>query len=163
MKSIEEIQTMLVSELSNSVSRVKSMSSNLEYYNEILGDTSFLLAGLLDSLLKLKDDWDSKKWIDDSLLMKVNLNQNRFSIWGVMIGGVENVTDQWTDPFYFEIELNKAKSDFNEYTFLFSDLYKSEISYEEFRDNRSYWRPSTSNERDWKYVINQKNSKGSKE
>ena len=158
MKSVKEIQVMLVSELWNCLSRIKSMKSTLGYYNENMGDTSFLLAGLLGSQLKLKDDWDAKKWIDDSLLMKINLNQNKLSILGVVIWGVEDVTDQWTDPFYFEIELEQTKPDFKEYTFLFSDLNKPEISYEEFRNNPNYWEPF--NEREWKYVIKQKTSKG---
>lgn len=154
MKTIEEIQEMLVLEIWNCWDAIKSLNSNPYYYNEMLGDTSFLLSGLLDSLLKLEDDWDFKRWIDDSLLMKVELSPNKISIWGVMIWGVENATDQWTDPFYFEIELGQTVPDFKDYTFLFWDLNKSGISYEIFKDNRNYWRPSDG--RDWKYVINRK-------
>ena len=156
MKSVEEIQVMLVSELWNCLSRIKSIRLGLDYYNEIMGDTSFLLAGLLGSLLSSKGDWDYNKWMDDSLLAKVKLNENKLSIWGVMIWGIENTTEQWTDPFYFEIELNQTEPDFKEYTFLFSDLNKSEIPYEEFSENRNYWEPS--NEREWEYVINRKNN-----
>ena len=156
-KSIREIEVMLASELWECLSRISSMKPKLGYYNETLGDTSFLLAGLLDSILKIKDDWDSKKWLDDSLLMKVKLNHNKLSLWGVIIWGKENVTDQWTDPFYFEIKLGQTKPEFNEYTFLFADLDKPEISYENFSENRNYWNPS--DDRNWKYVINQKNSK----
>ena len=155
MKSIEEIQEMLVLELWNCLSSVRSVKSDLIYYNKIMGDTSFLLAGLLNSLLKSKDDWDSNKWIDDSLLTKVKLYQNKLLIWGVMIWSVENVTAQWTDPFYFEIELDQVKKAFNKYTFLFSDLNKPEISYESFSQNRNYWEAFDG--RDWKYIINQKN------
>jgi hypothetical protein len=153
MKSIEEIQVMLVNELWSCLDKIKPMKSGVDYYNEILGDTSFLLAGLLGALLKLREDWDSKKWLDDSLLTDVKLDKNRLSIWGVIIWGIENTTEQWTDPFYFGIELGNSESDFNEYTFLLGDLNKPEISYEEFGMNRNYWKQT---ERDWKYIINQK-------
>lgn len=130
------------------------MNPNLTYYNEIFGDSSFLLAGLLASLLKHTGDWESERWIDDSLFMKVELNQNRLLIWGVIIWGVEGTTDQWTDPFYFEIELGENKHCFNEYTFYFSDLEKPEISYEEFCAHGDYWKPF--DEINWKYVLNKR-------
>ncbi|MEM6737678.1 MAG: hypothetical protein AAF620_16565, partial [Bacteroidota bacterium] len=149
----KEIQLMLVDELWNCLNSIKSMKSKLDYYNEMLGDTSFLLAGLLGMLLKLRGDWDLKKWLDDSLIIGVKLNKSKLSIWGVMIWGMENTTEQWTDPFYFEIELGNEQPDFNEYTFMISDLDNPEIPYEEFRMNRNYWGQT---ERNWKYVINQK-------
>ena len=153
MKSVEKIKTMLVNELWSCLDKIESMKPREGYYNEILGDTSFLLTGLLGNLLKIRDDWDSKKWLDDSLLTGVKLDKNKLSIWGVIIWGVENTTDQWTDPFYFEVDLGNCKTDLNEYTFLFGDLNKSEISYEEFKINRNYWEQP---ERNWKYIINQK-------
>lgn len=156
MKSVEEIQVMLIDELWNHLGEVKSNKSGSDY-NEVLGETSFLLAGLLGALLKLRDDWELRRWLDDSLLSGVKLNQNRLSIWGVMIWGLENTTEQWTDPFYFEVELGNTKSDFKEYTFLLGDLNKPEVTYEEFSMNRNYWKQT---ERDWKYVINKKNGNG---
>ncbi len=154
MKSIEEIQTMLVNELWNRLDRVKSLKSEVDYYNDILGDTSFLLSGLLGALLELRSDWDKHRWIDDSLLLGVKLTKNKLSIWGVMIWGIENTTEQWTEPFYFEVVLDSNESDFSEYTFLLGDLNKPEIPYEEYRVNRNYWEED---ERNWKYIINKKN------
>ena len=144
---------MLIDELWNCLDKVKSIKSKLDYYNEVLGDTSFLLAGLLGALLRLRDDWDMRRWIDDSLLIGVRLNQNSLSIWGVMIWGMENTTKQWTDSFYFEVELDDTKSSFNEYTFLFGDLNKPETSYEEFRTDCNFEMPP---EKNWKYEIKQK-------
>jgi hypothetical protein len=154
MKQLEEIEQMLISEIHSNIDKIEILECNLEHYNEILGDTSFLLASILNSLLNSNEDWDSKKWIDDSLLTEVKLDGNKLSIWGIMIWGIENTTEQWTDPFYFEIKLKQNTLGFNEYTFLFCDLDKSEISYEDFSMNRNYWNPT---ERNWKYIINQKN------
>jgi hypothetical protein len=154
MKPIEEIESILVSDLWKSMDRIISIKEKLNYYNEILEGTSYLLAGLLESLIEKKfDDWDFNKWIDDSLLTKLELKDDKLSIWGVMIWGIENTTEQWTEPFYFEIKLLRNKMDFKEYTFLFSDLDNPEISYEVFGYNRDYWHPT---ERNWKYIINSK-------
>jgi hypothetical protein len=159
MKSAEEIQTILVSELQNSVDKIKAINRSFDYYNEILGATPYLLAGLLGILLKNKfKDWDSRKWMDDSLITKVRMNENKISIWGVMIWGLEDITEQWTEPFYFEIELDK--NGFNKYIFLFSDLENPEITYEDFRQNRNYWGNEyfknnnwDPSEKNWKYII----------
>lgn len=144
---------MLVDELLECFEKIKSLKPGMSYYNKYLGDTSFLLAGLLGSLLKLKKDWNPKKWIDDSLLTGVKLDENKLSIFGVIIWGMENTTEQWTEPFYFEIEFENTESDFKEYTFYFGDLNNPELSYEEFRMNRNYWEQ---NDRDWKYILNKK-------
>lgn len=154
MKSIKEIQEMLVSELLKSLVNVnKSLKLNLGYYNETLGDSSFLLAGLLGQILKKRyNDWDIRKWMDDCLLTNIKLNNNILSISGVMIWGIENMSEQWTEPFYFEMKLNHDQTDFIKYTFLFSDLDNTEISYDEYRHNRSYWKSLL--ERNWKYIIN---------
>lgn len=143
---------MLVCELVNHLDNIKSISQKVVYYNEILGDTSFLLAGLLESLLKKNfSDWDKKRWIDDSLITKVVIQNNKLTIEGVMIWGIENTTEQWTYPFSFQIELLKEEMSFRRFTFLFCDLDNHEIAYEEFRVNRDYWDKSS---RNWKYVIN---------
>lgn len=151
--SVEEIQAMLIDELRSYLSQIKFIDSRLTYYNEVLGDTSFLLACLLGALLKLRNDWDSNKWVDDALLTEVKLSQYNLSIWGVMIWGIEDTTQQWTAPFCFEIELSENEEGFNEYTFLFCDGSKPAISYEEFNLQRNYW---NSHERDWKYILNKK-------
>ena len=70
-----------------------------------------------------------------------------------MIWGVNDTTEQWTEPFIFEIELTKDEVSYRDFTFLFGDLDNSEISYEDFRDNRDYW---TDNNRNWKYIIKSK-------
>jgi len=165
MKSIDEIQKMLVSELWKSLERIRSINLNLDFYNKILGDTSFLLAGLLELLLKNKyHDWDSKKWIDDSLITKVKLINYSLSIWGVMIWGITSETEQWTEPFYFEIELDPKKMNFSSYTLLFCDVENPEITYENFKQRPDNWDNKLhkdnnldSIERNWKYIINIKN------
>lgn len=164
MKSLEEIQEMLILELCNSL---KSFNSGIEmdYYNEELGDTSFLLAGYLEKQLRKNfQDWNKEKWIDDSLLTKINIDENKLSIWGVMIWGVKNLTEQWTEPFYFNVVLNDCQTDFIKSTLLFGDENCSEITYEEFNQNRDFWDVGYySNEdwhpfeRDWKYIINSSN------
>ncbi|MFC4874286.1 hypothetical protein [Negadavirga shengliensis] len=152
MKSTRKILTMLVRELNNYLDNIKSINIVSGYYNEILGDTSFLLAGLLESLLKKNNiEWDKKKWIDDSLITNIICQNDKVIIEGVMIWGKMNTTEQWTDPFFFEIELLKDEIGFKKFTFLFCDLKHTEITYEEFRDNGDYW---VSTNRKWKYVIN---------
>ena len=151
MKNINEIILMLVSELTSHLDKIKSIKEPLVYFNEILGDTSFLLAGLLESLLKKRfNEWDNRRWIDDSLVTKTIMVNNKLKIEGVMIWGMKNTTDQWTEPFIFEIELLNEEVNYREFVFLFGDLDKAEITYEEFRDNRSYW---TVNNRNWRYII----------
>jgi hypothetical protein len=143
---------MLVYELAKDLERIKSIDKELVYYNEFLGDTSFLLAGLLELLLKKNfGEWDSRKWIDDSLITRISTQNEKMNIEGIMIWGRENTTEQWTDPFSFEIELSMDEVSFKRFTFLFCDLDFREISYEEFKLNREYW---DKNNRNWKYRIN---------
>ena len=152
MKSLKKILVMLVCELVKHLNKIKSINQKLIYYNEILGDTSFLLAGLLESLLRKKySEWDGRKWIDDSLITNVLIQNNKLKIDGIMIWGKKNTNEQWTDLFSFEMELLKDETNFKEFTFSFCDLDNPEITYEEFRDNRDYW---ASTNRNWKHVIN---------
>lgn len=152
MKSIRKILSMLVNELTKARERIKSIDKELVYYNESLGDTSFLLAGLLELLLKKNfGEWDSRKWIDDSLITSISTQNEKMNIEGIMIWGRENTTEQWTDPFSFEIELFMDEVNLKRFTFLFCDLDIHEISYEEFKINREYWDNSN---RNWKYIIN---------
>jgi hypothetical protein len=151
MKSINEILIMLVGELSKHFDKIKSIKTRLIHYNEILGDTSFIIAGLLESLLKTYySDWDNKKWIDDSLIKNVIIQKDKLIILGIMIWGRENTTQQWTDPFYFEIELIEYKSSYKNFIFLFGDLNTGDLSYEEFKSNPSYWDVRDKN---WMYII----------
>jgi hypothetical protein len=143
---------MLVDELMKDLERIKSIDKGLVYYNEFLGSTSFLLAGLLELLLKKNfGEWDNRKWIDDSLITSISTQNEIMNIGGIMIWGRENTTKQWTDPFSFEIELSMDEVGFERFTFLFCDSDIHEISYEEFKINREYWDNSN---RNWKYIIN---------
>ena len=102
MKSINEITSMLSSEIERHIDNIKSVNQNLVNYNEIIGDTSFLLAGLLESLLEQHfNDWDHQKWIDDSLITSVLMQKRQLTIKGIMIWGREDTTNQWTDLFSF--------------------------------------------------------------
>jgi hypothetical protein len=152
MKSTKEITSMLVYELVNHVDKLKLNNQVRGYYNEILGDTSFLLAGLLESLLKKEfSEWNRNgKWIDDSLISNVTINNDKLNLDGIMIWGMENITEQWTDPFSFSIELVREEMSFKEFTFLFGDLNTPSITYEQFTHDRGYW---IKNKRGWKYVI----------
>jgi hypothetical protein len=161
VKSVDEIQELLIAELEIHKDKIVS-TDNLDYYNNLLGDTSFLLAGLLNQQLKEQIySWDHDKWIDDSLITKVEINQNKLLIWGIMIWGRNNTTAQWTDPFYFEIILEDLDADKEvKYIFLFGDSNSPEIPYEKFNNNRNLWDKdfySTDEwdiqERDWKYRI----------
>ncbi len=163
MKSLEEIQGSLIEEIKSSIVNIP-INSKLDYYNELLGDVSFLLAGYLHVQLKQNyKDWDSSKWIDDSLITKVNIDSGQYSFWGVMIWGVENTTEQWTDPFYFTV-LFEDKDYIPKCTLLFGDSNCAEITYEEFNSDRNYWDEDYYSspdwhpyERDWKYIINSNN------
>lgn len=101
---------------------------------------SFILAGLLELLLISKfSDWDKYRWIDDCLITKAKTNSNLLSIWGVLISGIKDDTEQFIKPFYFEIELNQNANYFNRYLFLFIDLNHPALSYQTFKGNRDYW------------------------
>jgi|GEM_PF-644425 len=154
MKSVKEILEMLLEELIMYLEKSEHFDTLLMYQNKKLGDTSFLLAALLESLLKQYHiDWDEKKWIDDSLITRVTTKNDILTFEGVMIWGMIDSTEQWTDPFVFNIEILKDKKDYSDFTFLFCDMIKSEIKYEDFINNRDYW---TSEIGDWKYIINSK-------
>lgn len=155
MKSESEIFEMLVHELCGHLDEFKSFHHKPIYYNKILGGTSFMLARLLELLLgKNYIEWDKEKWIDDSLITKVILDNNVIFLEGVMIWGKMGVNDQWTDPFSFEISIDAKSS--REFTFLFCDVNNPEIAYEVFRDNRDYWTEKT--DRAWRYLINSNKS-----
>jgi hypothetical protein len=151
MKSIVEIQDSLFKEVVKYIERSTTDSVEEGYFNRIAGDISFLLAALLNSFMKIKyEDWISEKWLDDSLIHGINFEGNRLQIWGVMIWGRHNTTEQWTDPFLFEIELNKDRLDFKSISFWFCDLLDPELTFERFVENRNYYNFDRIN---WKYTI----------
>jgi hypothetical protein len=159
MKQIDELESMLVKEISKSI-RDMNPNLNLDYYNEVMGDTSFLLASVLENYLKKRCDWNLDKWIDDSLLTRVRVNKNIVSIWGVMIWGKKGYSEQWVAPFYFEITLNNDCNDFIKFNFLYEEDTSNETTYEHFNKNRDmwdkcvylteHWNPF---ERSWKYML----------
>lgn len=148
MKSTNEIAEILLEELQDNINKINLKDTI--YYNEFLGDTSFLLAGLLYSLIKEDSNIDNTIWIDDSLITKVNRFDNIILIEGIMIWGKDNTTEQWVDPFKFNMNFN---NNFIDFTFLFKDLDLNEISYESFRNNRNYFSDEIEN---WKYRFNYK-------
>lgn len=152
MKSKSDIEYMLFEELNFSVERINSIKKDESYYNHILGNTSFLLATLIELLLVERHfDWDNKKWMDDSLISDLIISENFLLLEGVMIWGGNDTTEQWTEPFKFIIKFNEKQHVTKDYTFYFSDKLKKEIPYSIFLEKRSYWK---SIERDWKYIIN---------
>ncbi|WPO83354.1 hypothetical protein SD427_03150 [Chryseobacterium sp. JJR-5R] len=148
MKSLAELQNLLLFEIQNNLNN-KVISESHDYYNEYTGYISVLLASILEKVLLKNTDWNSNRWIDDSLLTKLQLSDEKLSVWGIMIWGVQNSNEQWTDPFYFEIKFRKESGKFNNYTFLFGDLDNPKISYEDFANNRNYWDIDYYNTKDW--------------
>lgn len=150
MKSGNEIAQMLLGELLKNINNINNFN-NSKYYNEILGDTSFLLAGLLHVMIKKEPQIDQKVWMDDSLITNIKLVNNIIFIDGIMIWGENGTTEQWVDPFNFNICLNNDFTDFIYYNFFFKDLYMSELLYDDFKENRNYYSDKI---RNWKYEFN---------
>ncbi|SEW53519.1 hypothetical protein [Chitinophaga arvensicola] len=158
MKSLEEIREMLESELNRCIPITKKIAGPMEYFNEYLGNTSFLLVGLLGAHLREDNDkWISIRWMDDSLITDFNLTDHSLSIKGIAIWGIENDMEQWTEPFIFEVALeNNGAVDTSSYSFLFGKTGYPEVSYDYFRKDRSIW---ASNKAAWRYVISIKPEK----
>lgn len=161
MKSVSEIQNLLALRLSIHINTV-DLNADKEYYNSVFPDTSHLVAGLLYQLLNEEfPDWQkSGRWVDDSLLTKVKIDNQCIFIWGAIIWGKLNTTEQWTSPFYCELAFNKAFDNFDSYAFFFGDLDDPELIYEEFVSNRGHWDKNyysntkwDPSERKWEYVI----------
>lgn len=151
MKSAGEIFELLIQELSTYQKKSESSTVTLDYLNEVLGDTSFLLAGLLESIIRNNEvEWGKDKWIDDSLLIKANFTKENLIVEGFMIWGDMKSTNQWVDPFTFQIGKFSNGSFSNEFTFFFCDLDKPEISYEKYKNERNYW---STVKRKWKYIL----------
>lgn len=151
MKPAKELIEMLFQEINEHLDSIVSKKQTLVYYNEIMGDTSFLLAGVLESLLKENvAEWDHAKWMDDSLLTHVEIENDILRIGGIMVWGRGGTTEQWVDPFSFETALPGAQHVPRRFVFLFSDWDKPELSYGKFNEKRHYWEGSP---RNWRYVI----------
>lgn len=163
MKELHELQQLLINELS----KYKCLDRDrqeVDYYNDFLGDTSILISSILNEHLLEKTEWEVEKWIDDCLITKVIFDLGKWKIWGILIWGKEDTTQEWTDPFYFEIKTTLNGLHFLEYSFLVGDINSEEITYEEFTNDRGVWDKLfySSNdwdvsERNWKYIINIQN------
>src|SRR6218665_91359 len=162
MMTFQELRVALHSELVYLLN-MGVVDETAQYVNQLARNTSIYLTSILQEhlLMGSNDKWDPGKWLDDTLLTKIRImDEGKLSIWGVVIWGKENTTEQWTEPVYFETILNESSDSLNEYLFLFGDLNYSEITYEEFLDNRDCWdRDFYSNsewnpaERDWNYIV----------
>ena len=153
MKPAKEILELLLEELNEHLGGINlsDKKAGLYYdYNSILGNVSFLLAGLLQSILKKNGKKEDKgKWFDDSIITNITFIENTFIFDGVMIWGKDS-GNQWTDLFRFEIEL--LQHGFSDrFIFYFASLIYPEILYEEFADNRHYW--NDMDDEKWKYII----------
>lgn len=96
-------------------------------------------------------DWEAK-WLDDSLITQVRLCGNRLILRGVMIWGRPGTTEQWVDPFAFEIEPFFNGTATRHFTFSFCENAESEVTYEEYKNKPTF----EGNEKGmmWKYIIN---------
>lgn len=164
MKSSNQLQKMLSSELCDSLDTIEK-NIGLDCYNELLGDTSFLLAGILENELKNNPEWSSLKWLDDSLIHKINIERKKVQLWGVMIWGKDGTTKQWTDPFFCEFYINCKQQEIQKLIVLFGDEKIEAITYQQFAENRTYWDKNyysneqwDPSEREWKFIISAKNS-----
>jgi hypothetical protein len=81
MKSLAELQDLLLNEIQNNLNK-EVVSENHDYYNEYTGYISVLLASILEKRLLKDTDWNSNRWIDDSLLTKLKLSDGKLSVWG---------------------------------------------------------------------------------
>ena len=148
MKELIRSSKLLSTELDKYINKSGFIKSG--YYNDFLGDTSFLFAGWLDIVLKTKvKDWDSNRWLDDCLIDVFSVIDNTITLEGILIWGVENTTKQWTAPFHFSVVLIHQKINFKDFSLFICDLHKPAISYEKFNMNRDYW----INTKNWKYKI----------
>lgn len=153
MKSANDILNAVRDELSAHLDRGLWAGNGLHLYNKALGDTSFLLAGLLDALLKERvPEWDSDvKWLDDCLITALTIDGKKILLYGVMIWGKQGTTSQWIDPFTFELEpLFDADASIS-YRFRFCDSERPTLTYEEYKKESASvadWESIG-----WKYIV----------
>ena len=157
MKSLNELEILLIDELNSANSNFDNCEKHDYYLNGVLGKSSIYLTSILHELLFANQRWNRKKWLDDSLITKFHFDEKRCSIWGVVISGKNSTTKQWTDPFYYEF---KIEGNLTEYTFLFADCEDEELDYMEYKNNRGYWDSDfysdlnwTPSERNWDYIF----------
>lgn len=142
MKKINEIKSMLDSEILESRN---SIVNTKDSYNTVMGKTSYLLAAFVGLLLKQNNqEWKTGKWMDDSILEGVMYNDVECRIWGVMIFGTEDSTEQWTEPFLY-ISRDNGKS----WLVFYGDKNHNAYSYDNFRFDREYWKDPNW-DRDWR-------------
>jgi hypothetical protein len=149
MKSKSEIIALLAEALNESLDKIHVIPEK-GYYNELLGPASFLLSGLLQPFVEEFEDWEPGKWIDDSLISNAYIKDGKLTLEGVMIWGRENTTEQWVDPFSFKTELHEGKVTLAGFSFMFCDMITQELAYEEFTENRDYWKGRKIK---WKYKV----------
>lgn len=124
----------------------------MRYYNELLDGASSILAALLEALLHEQDEeWAGAKWVDDSLLTQVSVDGDVVCIAGMMIWGRGGATEQWVDPFFFEISL----ADHSDYKCWLGDEKAEEVTYRYYSLHRErYERPA--DEIEWKMFFSNK-------
>lgn len=152
MKSLEEFKEMLESDLNLSIPVIRNLTKPELYYNQYLDGVSYKLVALLEiHLRKDGNEWDSAKWMDDCLITDFWLTDGELSLGGIVIWGIGGTTtEQWTEPFFFEVALENYQVDFSRYLFLFGDIDKEAVSYTKFNKKRSIW---DQDDRDWQYII----------
>lgn len=150
MKQLEEIKVIFNSELTKHLEVMSTLPKQSQYYNEFLGDVSVILAALIESSLRKNFvDWDHTKWMDDSLITKLVLSNDKLNIAGVVIWGRENTTQQWTDPFRFEAEFREDGT-FSNFLIWFQYVNTPELTFDEFKNSRNYY---NSAQPIWKYQV----------
>lgn len=160
MKSTEELKKVLIKELNKSLKVIQSTEKGSNpYCNEIFDNTTYILAGIAHKLLDEYYNWGNqfRKWMDDALISDFNLDESKLFIKGVMIWGEGRSTEQWVEPFYFNIALRKNKVsmtvNIKEYNLFFGDANNPAIPYGYFSGKREYWEQQ---ERNWAYQFNSK-------
>lgn len=145
MKTIVELEEMLKKEISTNIFSTP-LSVNYVYLNKFLGDSSFIIARVMELYLKDNEYFKNNKiWFDDTLIIRIEKEDQVVSLWGVLIFGIEDITEQFTNPFRFNINLLSTTC-----TFSYGDASQKAISYEDFLSNRSAWNPS---KRNWEFIF----------
>ncbi len=159
MKSLEEIELLLEANLNHYLPIISSIPQQTRYYNQYLDMTSAILVRLLDLHLREdKEEWAPGKLMDDALLTDIILTDTSLSIEGIAIWGVGGgITEQWTEPFLFEVAIHNNKVDFTSYSFLFGDDGKPAVPYSYFSNHRHIWEKT---ERYWRYKISTREEGG---
>jgi len=145
MKSHKSIKAHLANELFSLFNQGIN-ENNTMYQNELLGDSTYLIATTLQYHLVHEKNWDPEIWFDDSLIEKVTLKNKKLTLSGVMIWGTESTTEQWTEPFEFFALFNQLGP--IHYELFYSNSKYAEITYNDFAKDRGYWKRLNPN---WEY------------